>query len=344
MTSLAVLNFQQYRDRYPYDGAAVRRMPPEVASLEMDRFGVSSVDALALVADLVEARMLENEKALVGSLGDYAGRDLSAIDVQHVFIDTPNAITLYDPNDDSYAIGIDPGVWQALAALYLDAAMAHRVDDPRLFLVLATRTVGWFWTGSENWAQDLDGFSAFAKANTPDLWSLAQEVVRTSIAFTVAHEVGHIVLGHLTGGHAGRVEVGDAGASLASALDHEAEEYAADDWAADALFAVASGDFKEQTLALTVPALSFSLAALAADMREPATNEIAVALAGTHPPNVDRARNLHVRAGEHAHEVAGSDAMKHFVELGLWVNDQRLLLEREGMQWAPEWLRAKGLG
>jgi hypothetical protein len=343
--SLAALNFQLYGDDNPYDGAALRRLPESKAAREAERLGVSSLDAAVLAHDLLHRQMLDWERSLVTALGSAAGRDLSDVDVTHVFIDSPNAVTLFDPNDRSYAIGIDPGYWHAIAFLYLDAALGQRVNDPRWFLLLATKTVQWIWIGSEtDWTQDLDNTVRRIQETAPDLWGLARDVVNTAIAFTIAHEVGHIVLDHLEGPHATDLRLTDRRpASRASAMDSKDQELEADAWAADALFEWAGDDFKKRTLMVSVPALCFCLTALASEMRAPATNAIARATADTHPSGMTRAQALHTRARARASEVEPSGALKHFVELGFWVNEQRELLRREGMHWAPEWLRDRGL-
>jgi hypothetical protein len=339
IVNAAADSLREYRDRYPYDGAGLRSAPASFGDEEAARLGVSSAEAAALVADVVEDRLHANELSLIASLGEYAKQDLSAVAVEHVLIESPNAITVYDPGDDSYAIGLDPAIWHLSALLYLEAGIAQRVDDPKLFLVMASKTVGWFFTGAgqQSWTQDVDDLIEFANRATPDLWSLASHVVRTYMNFTVAHEVGHIVLGHLEGANVGKVSLTDGRQCRASALKLQDEEYEADDWAAEALFAVAGTDFTEQTLALTAPALSFSLTALESVLHQPATNEIATAIADSHPPAHERAGRQHERARRHAGEVPGSNAMKHFVELGVWVAEQRRFVEREGMHWVPQW-------
>jgi hypothetical protein len=344
-TSLAAMNLMQYRERYPYGGAALRGMTETEALREAERMEVSSVGAAALLADLVERDMLAFERELVRDLGLSAGRDLSEVEVLHVFIDSPNAITLFDHSDRSYAIGVDPGFWHAISFLYWNAALAQRVNDPRWFLVLATKTVGWFWVGSsKDWTEDANTLVDLVKETSPDLWSLGRELVSTAICFTIAHEVGHIMLGHLEGPHAGSLRLMENGpASRASAMDSKDQELAADAWAAEALFRWAGDDFKKRTLVLSVPALCFCLSALKSEMTVPATNAIARATANSHPPNMVRAQQVHTLARSHATEVAGSDALKHFVELGVWVNEQRMLLQREGMHWVPEWFRSRGL-
>jgi hypothetical protein len=344
-TSLAAMNLVQYRERYPYGGAALRRMSESKAAREAKRRKVSSVGAAALAADLVERDLLDFERKLVRDLGLSAGQDLSDVDVLHIFIDSPNAITLFDPNDRSYAIGVDPGFWHAICFLYWDAALGQRVNDPRWFLILATKTVGWFWVGtSKDWTEDLDAQVEVVQETTPDLWSFGRELVNTAICFTIAHEVGHIVLGHLEGPHAGSLCLTENGpASRTSAMDSKDQELAADTWAAEALFRWAGDDFKKQTLVLSVPALCFCLSALKSEMTVPATNAIARATANSHPPDMVRAQQVHTLARSHATEVASSNALKHFVELGFWVNEQRMLLQREGMHWVPEWFRSRGL-
>jgi hypothetical protein len=206
--SLAAMNLMQYRERYPYDGAALRRMPASEASKQAERLGMPSVVAAAL-ADAVEPQMLDFERKLIRDLGSLAGRDLSDVNVLHIFIDSPNAITLFDPNDRSYAIGIDPGFWQAISFLYWNAALGQRVNDPRWFLILATKTVGWFWTApSKGRADDIHELVKQVQKFAPDIWSLTPDLLNTAISFTIAHEVGHIVLGHLEGVHAGTLCLG----------------------------------------------------------------------------------------------------------------------------------------
>jgi hypothetical protein len=80
-TSLAMMNLMQHRERYPYDGAALARMPGSQASRQAERLGMSSVGAAALAADAVERDMLRFESKLVRDLGSLAGRDLSHVDV-----------------------------------------------------------------------------------------------------------------------------------------------------------------------------------------------------------------------------------------------------------------------
>lgn len=345
-TSLAALNFLQYRERYPYGGAAVRSMHESEASREAEGVGVLSVDTKALMADLVEETMLEFERTLVKDLGLMAGRELSDVDVIHVFIDSPNALTLFDPNDGSYAIGVDPGFFHAISTLYLNAALGQRVNDPKRFLILATKTVGWFWVGSfGDWTEDYNDLITFVRKEAPDIFSFSRDLVNTAISFTIAHEVGHIMLGHLEGEHARTLPLTEGGpASRASAMDSKDLELAADAWAAEALFRWAGNDFKRRTLVLGVPALCFCLSALKSTMTVPATNEIARATADSHPPEMDRAQQVHSLARSHAADVAGSDALKHFVDLGFWVNEQRMLLERQDPDWVERWFRSSGPG
>ena len=241
-TSLTALNFRLYGDDYPYDGAALRRLPESKAAREVERLGFSSLDAAA-----PDEPTWCNSKCSIGnarssptSAPSGSGRDLSDVHVTHVFIDSPNALTLFDPNDRSYAIGIDPGFWHAITFLYLDAALGQRVNDPRWFLVLATKTVQWIWIGSKkDWTQDLDDMVEFVQTSAPDIWRLARDVLNTAIAFTIAHEVGHIVLDHLDGPHATDLRLTDRRPAIrASAMDSKDPELEADAWAADALLRV----------------------------------------------------------------------------------------------------------
>lgn len=212
-------------------------------------------------------------------------------------------------------------------------------------MITATKTVGWFWVGSKkDWTEDLDELLGVVQARLPDIWTYSRHLLNTAIAFTIAHEVAHIVLGHLDGAHAKTLRVTEDGPlSHASAMDSKDYEIEADVWAAETLLGRARGNFEGQTLALSVPALVFCLSALVAEMTAPIATPIASAIRDTHPPYIERAQRLHTLARTHASEVAGSNAMKHFVELGFWVNDAWLLLMREGMHWAPAWLRSRGV-
>lgn len=345
-TSLAAMSLIQYRERYPYGGAALRVMPEHKASREVRGRRMPSVGAAARAVDSVDQSILGFERNLVVDLGLWAGRDLRNVDVFHVFIDSPNAITLFDSNDRSYAIGVDPSFWRAICTLYWDAALCRRANDQRMFLIFATKTVGWFWVGSPtDSTDDYEGFVNFVQENTPDLWHFGRDLVNTAIAFTIAHEVAHIVLGHLEGPHATSLRLTDSGpVSLSSALDSEDEEIAADEWAAEALFSHwADNDTKKRALAVSVPALCFCLAAIKSEMVTPATNIFASATANSHPSDMARAQRLHTLARSHVADVPNSKGLKHLVELGFWVNEQRRLLQEEGMHWVPEYLRKKGL-
>jgi hypothetical protein len=346
MTTLAQMNLAQYREGYPYGAAAFHDLSTDAAAQEAARLGVRSAQAAAFLADLVDTSMMEDERVLVAQLAAYSGRDLSSVAVDHLFVPSPTAITFYDPNDDSFAIGFDPGMWQVLCFLYLDAALGQRADSPQLFLVFATKTVGWFWVGAgkATAAQDIDFTIEFTRAAAPDFWSFAKDVVETSISFTIAHEVGHIVLDHLTGPHAHELRLGPHldKRGVVSAMDSYEAEHDADAWAAEALLALAKDDFKKQTLAVSVPALSFALLAVASAMHEPASEELARLIGDMHPPDAERARRLARLAATHATDVAPSNAMKHLVGLGAWVSEQRRFLETEGMGWMEQWLKSNG--
>lgn len=347
MTTLAQVNLAQYREGYPYGAAAFGNLSTDVAAQEAARLGVGSRQAAAFLAHLVDASMIEAERAFVAQLAEYSGRDLSSVAVDHLYVPSPTAITFYDPNDDSFAIGFDPGMWQAICLLYLDAALGQAADSPQLFLVYATKTVGWFWVGTGNAdaaATDIDFVVEFTQDAAPHLWGFAQDIVETSISFTIAHEVAHIVLDHLASPHAHTVQVGSHSdrKAVVSAMDSYGLEHAADAWAAETLLTLAKDDFKRQTLAVSVPALSFALQAVASAMTEPASEELARLIGDTHPPHAERARRLATLAATHAGDVAPSNAMKHLVGLGAWVSEQRRFLEVEGMGWVEQWLKSPG--
>jgi hypothetical protein len=229
--------------------------------------------------------------------------------------------------------------------LHWDVAIGQRVNDPRWFLVMASKTVAWFWTApAEGRATDIYTMVENVEQNAPDIWSYTPHLLNTAISFTLAHEVAHIVLGHLEGSHAGKLRLRkDGPQSRVSAMDGVNEELEADAWAAEALFRLAGNDFKKQTLAMSVPALGLCLSAVKRAMTAPATNEIARATDKSHPPEMIRVRQVHSVARSHGNEVAGSPANYHFVRLGFWVAEQLVLFEREGMHWVPEWLRERGL-
>lgn len=90
--SLAAMTLELDREHYPYDSAALKRLPESRLARETERFGVSSPDALGLAHDLLEDHMAAFERSLVSEFGAQAGRDLSGVHVRHVFIASPNAI------------------------------------------------------------------------------------------------------------------------------------------------------------------------------------------------------------------------------------------------------------
>ena len=210
------------------------------------------------------------------------------------------------------------------------------------FLAVAAKTVGWFWAGtSKDWTEDLDALVKMVQG-TPDLWSLGHDLVNAAICFTIAHEVGHIVLRHLEGPHAGSLSLSENDtASRISAMDDKDQEFEADAWAADALLRWAGYDFQKRELMVSVPALCFCLSAIKSEMTLPATNAIAQATANSHPPDTARAKQLQELAQSHIPKAYASDALRHFIELTYWVNAQLSLLQRDGMDWLPEYLRSK---
>jgi hypothetical protein len=191
VSGLATISLDHYRERYyPYGsvGLAQRSMQPIDPRVELD--GVP-VDVQAQLGDIVDADLLDYEQRTLQRLSHLAALDLTDVDIRHVVIGAPNAITLCDLNDQSRAIGIDPGVHQALILMYFDAALGQQVQDPKWFLVLVTKTIGLFWTGqAAPSAEDLRYELHSIREHRPDVYEFGTDVLDTSLTFALAHEVG----------------------------------------------------------------------------------------------------------------------------------------------------------
>jgi hypothetical protein len=324
--NMAAYRLAQRRKHFPYGGAVVDRMSPAEVERRAAQLGLSSAAelkksaaALKLVYDLLESRHYAEVKAKLIEIGKFAGLDLHDLAFVEVLLGSPSAYVFRDPNDGSIAIGMDPGYWHMITLSYLVALMGKQVNDDFWFLGLEFQATQYFYMGQDSGGSELiDYANEIVARSDPGVREMAQNFVGTAIWMILAHEVGHIVLGHVGEGERFRLYPGSADKTEASIFQGQQKELEADAWAAECLLAMAGNNFKEQTLAVTVPALLFWLRAVPPLFIQPST-ELARSEAKHYPSNVTRALALQRIAASHAKDVRPSNAMVHFVELAGWV-------------------------
>lgn len=320
---MAAYQLAQHRKHFPYGSSGFDRMSATEAQKRAAQLGLSSEAALRFVLDELESRHYQQVRTRLMEIGAFAGLDLSDIGYVEILLGTPTALTFRDDNDGSLAIGIDPGFWHMILLSYLLARMANQVDDHFWFLALEFKVSQFFYVGQDTGgAQIIEYANDIVAKSDPGVREMAEAYVGAALSMILAHEVGHIALGHFGAGEGEkfRLDPESDHQNEASIFRDQAKELKADEWAAECLLALAGDNFKEQTLAVTVPALMFWLLAIPPLFIRPPT-EIARAVARHHPSNARRALALQSLAGSHANNVRPSNAMKHFVDLAHWVQD-----------------------
>jgi hypothetical protein len=320
--NLAAYKLAQDRRHFPYGTDAVSRMPAAKREELIAQLGLSSGAALELVFDLMEQRHYAEVRAKIMEIGRYAGLDLSDIGYLEILLGAPNVQIVRDPNDGSLALGIDPGVWHRTALSYVLASMGRQVGDFSWYLALEYLAWQYFELGQDNGgAEIIEHAVAVLAKSDPGVQSMAADVLGTAISMMLAHEVGHLALGHrkAAGDESVRLDSGSAQRIEATIYRDHSKEMTADVWAANALLAMAGNDFKQRTLAVTVPALMFWLRAVPALITHRPT-EVGREQAKHHPADAKRAASLELLAATHiGTDVAPSNAMATLLDLTKWV-------------------------
>jgi hypothetical protein len=326
--NMAAYRLAQRRKYYPYGGEAVDRMSPAEAERRAAQLGLSSAaamnksaEALKLIYDVNESQHNRAVKAKLIEIGNFAGLDLRDLAFVEVLLGTPSAYTFRDPNDGSMAIGMDPGYWHMILLSYLLARMGKQHNDEFWFMGVEYKATQYFYMGQDNGGSELiDYANEIIARSGPGVREMTENFVGAAISMILAHEVGHIALGHVGEGERFRLYPGSSDKTEASIFQDKRKELEADAWAAECLLGMAGNNFKEKTLAVTVPVLLFWLRAVPPLFLQPST-ELGRSETNHYPSNSTRARALQHIAADHAIEVRPSNAMVHFVELSAWVSN-----------------------
>jgi hypothetical protein len=216
---------------------------------------------------------------------------ISRIGFEFVKCATPNAFAYHEPADDSFAIGLDPGLQSLFALLFHAARLAVYFGKGDWFIALVNNLVkshffGWSIEGLEEEILSLDKFTGPMDRHWAD-WS-----GYIAVCFLVGHEVGHVQLGHLRRNQAPRFRIvpdRDSEGEI-TAFDHQTE-FEADEWSANHLIQASSETFSSRIGACTMPAIFLSLMAMIEDAFLPA-DPVGRIQRKSHPPAQERAHRL----------------------------------------------------
>jgi hypothetical protein len=293
--TLAALSVAAYRgEDYPYAGGQAE----QIKAAGQDEYLVSLATRITTDTDWAEAaRKIENiQRAQARKyIAELAKRHpdspvMSRIGFEFIKCKTPNAFAYHVAADESFAIGLDPGL-QSLFALLFHAsrvAVYHGIED--FFVDLLTDLVkshflGRRIDGLENRILSLDKLTGQFDRHWAD-WA-----GYVAVHFLVGHEVAHIQLGHFQRTQAPRIRMAPDRDSEAefTAFDHQFE-FEADEWSAKELIQL-SDTLSSRIGACTMPAIFMSVMAMVEDLYLP-TDPVGKIQRENHPPAWERAQRL----------------------------------------------------
>jgi hypothetical protein len=294
--SLASLCVAAYRgEDYPYGDAQAAR----IKAAGEDRYLILLASRTTTEKDWTQAaHKIENLQRAAARkyIAELAKRNgdsplISRIGFEFIKCATPNAFAYHEPTDDSFAIGLDPGL-QSLFALLLHASrMAVYFGQEEWFIALVNNLVkshffGWPIEGIEEGILSLDKFTQPMDRHWAD-WS-----GYIAVCFLVGHEVGHMQLGHLKRNQATRFRMApdrDSEGEI-TAFDHQCE-FEADEWSANQLIQASDKTLSSRVGACTMPAIFMSLMAMIEDAFLP-VDPVGRIQRNSHPPAQERAQRL----------------------------------------------------
>jgi hypothetical protein len=293
--TLASLSVSAYRgEDYPYAGGQAK----QIKEAGEDRYLVLLANRSTTEKDWAEAvRKIENLQRAQGRkyVAELAKRNgespvISRIGFEFIKCRTPNAFAIHVAEDDSVAIGLDPGL-QSLFALLFHAsrvAVYHGKED--FFIALLSDLVkshffGRRIDGLEERILSLDKFTGQLDRHWAD-WA-----GYVAFCFLLGHEVGHIHLGHFQRNQAPRLRMVPDRHSEGeiTAFDHLCE-FEADEWSANELIQT-SDTLSSRLAACTMPAVFMSLMAMVEDLYLP-VDPVGRIQRESHPPARERAQRL----------------------------------------------------
>jgi len=294
--SLASLCVAAYRGQdYPYAGAQAAR----IKAAGEDRYLVLLASRTTREKDWAQAaEKIENLQRAAARkyIAELAKRNgdsplISRIGFEFVKCATPNAFAYHEPVDDSFAIGVDPGLQSLFALLFHAARLAVYFGQEDWFISFVNNLVkshffGWPIEGLEEEILSRDAFTGPMDRHWAD-WS-----GYIAVCFLVGHEVGHVQLGHLQRNQAPRFRMAPDRESDGeiTAFDHQ-REFEADEWSANQLIQASDDTLSSRVGACTMPAIFMSLMAMIEDAFLP-VDPVGRIQRNSHPPAQERAQRL----------------------------------------------------
>jgi hypothetical protein len=204
--------------------------------------------------------------------------------------DIPEAIVLYNKDDDSYAVGVDYGmiaVFQFTFSAFLRAWLNMLGPKGWMQPFLDIFKFQYFGRDEATIARMKSQLSSELRLEHVSPFALPM-----TFQFVIAHELAHLHLGHFKKNATTRIDVvpSDVASETACVLDREAE-FEADAWAAIAVQKMAGRDVIQQMLARHIPSLYLSVLSLVKMLYVPGTS-FGKRMEDSHPDAWERAKRL----------------------------------------------------
>lgn len=285
------------------------------AAISLRHLADESYKLSSLVAKPSDAFLTQHVPHIEGSLREKWERLVSAnglpggynnIPIKHAFTGSPNAITMYAKEDDSYAVAFDIRAHSLI--LYLLEAGCFWISDRQSEWEFKSKVISTAIGASVNLlfakespSEEEQEVIKYVHQNTGEVMQYVTVAMTNAILeFILAHELAHIVLGHFHKGDFKQSALDDAvGEGQHVSLFQHQKEYEADEWAHGAIrklpnryFADAPIPFADlQIMRRLGPSLFWKIWNVALWFYTPEFM-LAKELISSHPRPLDRAKRL----------------------------------------------------
>jgi hypothetical protein len=291
--SFALLSLREMRDSegYPFTRKHIEMLFEKGIGGPLGNMGtkkaLAHLEGLKAQEQFVKNFILETAKL-------YPGSGLERVEFAFLVTDNPNAVVFHEPQDNSFAIGLDHGMFDLFGSVF--AAAVHAMERKLENLYWVEAMLDFVIVAFSDYPAR--GLEERVERRTKEMLYLdgiQALATRIAVRFLIAHELAHIHLGHFTTrrpSNIGSVTGGNATGEI-STFDHDSE-HEADQWARTAVLQAAAKTHQEVVLSVHVPCIYFIVVALAKTMYSPRIR-LGEHMTDSHPDVWERASRLLVK-------------------------------------------------